>query len=125
MTRILILDDNADIITLLCMALERSGYQVFTGRNGGDGISLLDQAVSKPDAIICNMLMPKVDGIAFLDMLRQRAECSTIPVIILTALTSEATRQAAFDHGANAFLPKPFRLADINSTLGRLGVTPH
>ena len=124
MARILVLDDNAEIIALLRMALEREGYQVETGRNGGEGIRLLDQTGATPDLIICNMLMPLVDGIRFLDMLRQRDEWSVIPVLMLTALTSDDTRQAAFDHGANGFLHKPFRLSDLSSAIGSLGVRP-
>lgn len=125
MARILVLDDNAEIVTLLRMALEREGYQVVTGRNGGEGIRLIEQAAITPDLIICNLLMPLMDGITFLDLLRQRTEWSVIPVLMLTALTSDGTRQAAFDHGANAFLYKPFRLADLSSAIGELGIHPH
>lgn len=125
MTHILVLDDNADIITLLRMMLERQGYQVITGRNGSEGIRLLEQEAAKPDLIICNLLMPIVDGIAFLDMLRQRAEWSLIPVLMLTALTSDDARQAVFDHGANAFLPKPFRAADLHAAISSLGIRPN
>jgi CheY-like chemotaxis protein len=124
MTHILVLDDNADIVSLLRMMLERQGYQVTSGRNGSEGIRLLEQD-AVPDLIICNMLMPVADGIAFLDMLRQRAEWSLIPVIMLTALTSDDTRKAAFHHGANAFLPKPFHIADLTSAINNLGIHPH
>ncbi len=124
MTRILVLDDNADIVALLRMVLEQRGYQVVSGRNGREGIHLLGQAAIRPDLIICNLRMPLMDGMAFLDMLRQQAEWSAIPVVMLTAMTAPDYREAAFAHGANAFLPKPFKLDELNRAMQNLGVTP-
>lgn len=124
MARILILDDNADIVSLLQMVLEQRGYEVITGRNGREGVRLLDQSTVRPDVIICNLLMPLMDGMAFLDTVHQQADWASIPVVMLTALSSQEYREAAFEHGAAAFMSKPFRLDDINATLRNLGISP-
>ncbi len=125
MTRILVLDDNADIVALLRMVLEQRGYQVITGRNGREGLHLLGESPIKPDLIICNLLMPLMDGMTFLDSLRQQVEWSAIPVVMLTAMTAQVYRDAAFEHGANAFLAKPFRLDELNRTMHSLGIIPN
>ncbi|MBI5668672.1 MAG: response regulator [Chloroflexi bacterium] len=124
MAQILVLDDNADIVSLLRMVLEQRGYQVMTGRNGREGVTLLGQTPYKPDVIICNFLMPLMDGMTFLDTVRQEEDWASIPVVMLTALSSQDYRDAAFEHGATAFLSKPFRLEDLNATLRSLGISP-
>lgn len=125
MARILVLDDNADIVSLLRMVLEQRGYQVITGRNGREGVSLLGQTPVRPDVIICNLLMPLMDGITFLDTMRQQADWASIPVVMLTALSTQDYRETALEHGAAAFMSKPFRLEDLNATLRSLGISPN
>lgn len=124
MAQILVLDDNADIVALLRMVLEQRGYQVLSGRNGREGLNLLEQPTAMPDLIICNLRMPLMDGMAFLDALHERAQWAAIPVVMLTAMSATDYRDAAIAHGAKAFLPKPFRLDDLNRTMRSLGITP-
>lgn len=120
MTTILVLDDNPDIATLMCTLLESRGYRVVTGRNGQEGLALLDQQAF--DLIISNYMMPHMDGLTFLRRLRQRADGARIPFVLMTAHTAEVHRQAAFADGADAFLPKPFRLAELDAILNRLDI---
>ncbi|NWG17646.1 MAG: response regulator [Chloroflexi bacterium] len=122
MTRVLVVDDSTDIVTLLRMVLEQRGYQVITGRDGREGLDLLYQV--QPDAIISNLLMPHMDGIAFLDAVRSDPDWAGIPFIIASAMSSADYREMVFAHGANGFLPKPFHFNDLHNLLLDLGISP-
>jgi len=122
MTRILLLDDNIEMVTMLRLVLEQRGYEVLWGRHGEDGLKLLRQSKHNPDLIICNLLMPTMDGIKFLDHVRGNSEWASIPFVMVSAVSSEERKRAAFEHGADAFLAKPFRYEDLNKTLNHLGV---
>jgi DNA-binding response OmpR family regulator len=122
MTRILLLDDNIEMVTMLRLVLEQRGYEVVWGRHGDDGLKLLNQSKHNPDLIISNLLMPTMDGLAFLDRVRGNTNWSSIPFIMMSAISSEERKRAVFDHGADAFLSKPFRYEDLNKTLNNLGL---
>jgi CheY-like chemotaxis protein len=122
MTRILLLDDNAEMVTMLRLVLEQRGHEVVWGQHGEDGMRVLQQSTRKPDLIISNLLMPTMDGMAFLDAVRHNPEWSSIPFVMMSAVSSEERKQATFEHGADAFLTKPFRFEDLNKTLNNLGV---
>lgn len=81
-------------------------------------MSLLEQRTF--DLIISNYMMPHMNGLTFLQHVRQHSRY--IPFVLMTAHVSDMHRQAAFDGGADAFLPKPFRLAELNDILSRLGI---
>jgi CheY-like chemotaxis protein len=122
MTRILLLDDNAEMVTMLRLVLEQRGHEVVWGRDGQDGVRVLQQSNRKPDLIISNLLMPKMDGMAFLDTVRGNPEWSHIPFVMISPVSSDDRKRATFEHGADAFLAKPFRFEDLNKTLNNLGV---
>jgi CheY-like chemotaxis protein len=122
MTRILLLDDNAEIVTMLRLVLEQRGYEVVWGRHGEDGLQLLEHSHRAPDLIISNLLMPTMDGMKFLDAVRGNPDWSSIPFVMMSAISSEDRKRATFEHGADAFLAKPFRFEDLNKTLNNLGV---
>lgn len=124
MTRILLLDDNTEMVTMLRLVLEQRGYEVIWGRHGEEGLKLLNQAKRNPDLIISNMLMPTMDGMAFLDHVRSNPDWASIPFVMMSAVTSEDRKRSTFEHGADAFLAKPFRYEDLNKTLNNLGVVP-
>ncbi|MEO8609709.1 MAG: response regulator [Chloroflexota bacterium] len=122
MTRILLLDDNAEMVTMLRLVLEQRGHEVVWGRHGEDGMRMLQQSSRKPDLIISNLLMPTMDGMAFLDKVRGNPEWSSIPFVMMSQVSSDERKRATFEHGADAFLAKPFRFEDLNKTLNNLGV---
>jgi len=124
MTRILLLDDNAEMVTMLRLVLEQRGYEVMWGRHGEDGLKLLNQSKRTPDLIISSLLMPTMDGLAFLDEVRGNPDWSCIPFVMMSAVLSEDRKRTTFEHGADAFLAKPFRFEDLNKTLHNLGVVP-
>lgn len=117
MTTILLLDDNADIVNLLEMVLNQQGYEVISGRNGQEGLSLLGESTVQPDLIISNYHMPRMDGLNFLEHLRDNPQYKTIPFILLTAAPAAQWQQKAAKLGANAFLPKPFKIDLLKNTI--------
>jgi CheY-like chemotaxis protein len=120
MTTILLVDDNADILTLLQMILKQQGYQVITGRHGQEGLRLLERSQPKPDLIISNYYMPLVNGMVFLEQVRKDPKYQHIPFIMLSAASGNQWQQQASDLGANGFLPKPFKIDLLKSTIAAL-----
>lgn len=101
---ILLVDDEAAIISTLMPFLERSGFTVSTA---GDGEAALQQhAINPPDLIILDVLMPKMDGRAVLRHLRQNSDWT--PVILLTQVGESVERAMALEEGADDYINKPF-----------------
>ncbi len=103
--RILAIDDNADMLDMLRSQLEDS-FTVYTARDGKEGLSLLDEV--QPDLIICDVMMPGMDGFEFTRRLRDNFNISHIPVILLTASISEERHLTGLEAGADAYITKPF-----------------
>jgi CheY-like chemotaxis protein len=91
--------------------LEKRGYGIFTASDGEDGLMRADAV--KPDLIITDVMMPKLDGWALVRALRSRHEFALVPVIFLTALGGEDDRIRGFRLGADDYLPKPFRFEEL------------
>ncbi len=102
---ILLVDDNADILRYLCCLLEED-YQLRTARNGEDGIRLAARLV--PDLIICDVMMPGMDGFECCRRWKHTLQTSHIPVILLTACTQDEQQVKGFDCGADSYIAKPF-----------------
>jgi len=101
--RILAVDDDQRILNFLRSKLKALGYEVFTANNGIGG---LEQAqAQEPDLIVLDLLMPKMDGLEMLKVLRS---FSAVPVIILTAKGANSDRIKGLQLGADDYLPKPF-----------------
>lgn len=120
MTSVLVLDDNADITTLLKMILEQWGFKVMVGRNGVEGLDLLSSAT--PDAIISNFRMPAMDGMTFLENVRAHEEWSSIPFVMISGLYAAEFGDDAMQRGANAYLTKPFRATELNNLFHQLNL---
>jgi len=119
--KILVADDEPDILEFLKYNLEKSGFVVFTA-NGG--INALKLATSKkPNIILLDIMMPDKDGIEVCRELRSRPEFENTIIILFTAMMEEYSQIAAFDVGADDFVNKPIKVkvlvARINSLLKR------
>lgn len=102
---ILIVDDEDDILDLIEYNFEREGYTVRTAR---DGVEALDQARRhRPDLIILDIMMPRMDGIETCRRIRSDAQLETVPVLMLTARTEEEHQVEGLDVGADIYLSKP------------------
>jgi CheY-like chemotaxis protein len=110
--RILIVDDDPWILRMVSTLLEKKGYQILTASDGEEGLLRADQV--KPDLIITDVMMPRMDGWTMVKHLRARPDLSIIPVIFLTALGGEEDRIKGFRLGADDYLPKPFRFEELD-----------
>ncbi len=104
--KILIVDDEPHMLRVTEFSLRRGGYQLIIGRNGREAIELADR--EQPALIVMDVLMPELDGLSALRLLKQSPKTANIPVIMLTARGHVMTRQDAEDSGASLFLTKPF-----------------
>lgn len=105
-TTILIIEDNDDIRESTAEILEMSGFEVYTATEGKSGVDL---AITKlPDIILCDIMMPELDGYGVLYMLSKHVETARIPFIFLTAKAERADMRKAMEMGADDYLTKPF-----------------
>lgn len=111
MATILIIEDEAPIRDNLRQLLQLEGYAVL---EAADGISGVEAALaSRPDLILCDILMPGVDGYGVLAELRGTPELTAIPFVFLTASASLEDRSQALKRGADDYLIKPVKIADL------------
>ncbi len=121
MPSILLLEDNADMLTMLSQVLEWNGHEVMAGRNGHEGLSLLSQVAHMPGLIICDLLMPGMDGTTFLACVRANPDWANIPFVMMSAHSADEERKNALALGADGFLVKPFSIDDFNGLLAEWG----
>jgi DNA-binding response OmpR family regulator len=101
--RVLVVDDDAKTVELVRLYLNRDGHKVFTAYNGADALLLAREA--NPDLIVLDLMLPGIDG---LQVCRQLRAESDVPVIMLTARTTEQDRLTGLDLGADDYVIKPF-----------------
>lgn len=108
-SRILIVDDDEKIISMLRRGLAFEGYEVHTASNGAEGLKAIMN--EEPDMVILDVMMPQVDGFEALRRLREGG--SKIPVLMLTAKDEVENRVKGLDTGADDYLVKPFALEEL------------
>ena len=120
--RVLVLDDNPDILALVSAMLQRvfGTCQIITGRNGAEGLDALAEPDSKPDIILSNLRMPKMDGFTFVREVRRNTDWAGIGVVMMSALSTQDIRDEAHAIGAEVFLPKPFTYQDFKTAMDEL-----
>jgi len=104
--KILIIEDNDDIRENVIEILELAGYQVASASNGKAGVELAFNDV--PDIILCDIMMPEMDGYGVLYLLSKRPETVAVPFIFLTAKAEHFDRRKGMEMGADDYLTKPF-----------------
>jgi len=113
--KILIVEDNTELLQLLRLAVKQAGFAV---GSAGNGIEALKKARSlEPDLIILDLVLPELDGFAVSETLRKSPETAHIPIILLTGLTSEFTRYAGLETGANEYVTKPVSPTELVSKI--------
>jgi DNA-binding NarL/FixJ family response regulator len=117
--RLLLIDDDPNLILLVKDYLEFRGYEVITAENGREALEILEQEV--PDMIICDVMMPEMDGYTFVEQVRQNERTSWIPVLFLSAKGQSADRVKGLNKGADVYMVKPFEpeelVAQVESSL--------
>ena len=104
--KILVVDDDAELVELICFNLKQAGYAIGTASNGVDAIKKAHSL--EPDLIVLDVMMPELDGFAVCEILRRDINTASIPIMMLTAISSELGRLAALGSGATDFVTKPF-----------------
>jgi DNA-binding response OmpR family regulator len=104
--KILVVDDDAELVELISFNLKQAGYSIGTASNGVDAIK--KARTLGPDLIVLDVMMPELDGFAVCEILKRDTQTSPIPIMMLTAISSELGRMAALGSGATDFLTKPF-----------------
>ena len=103
-TKILLVDDEKDIVEFLQYNLLQEGFKVITAHNGEEALEKISQ---KPDLIILDIMMPKMDGYEVCTRIRSMDEFKHIPIVFLTAKISEIDEVHGLNLGANDFIAKP------------------
>lgn len=106
MKTILVIDDNTDIRENTAEILDLAGYKTFTAENGKQGVELAIK--EKPSVIVCDIMMPELDGYGVLHLLRKNPDTQTIPFIFLTAKTERSDLRKGMEMGADDYITKPF-----------------
>ena len=102
---VLVVDDEPDLVELLEYALETAGFTVLTAGDGVAGLALAE--AEKPDLIVVDIMMPRMDGVALTEQLRERAALRLTPILMLTARNEERDEIQGLDAGADDYLTKP------------------
>ena len=101
--RVLIVDDDENIVQLARLYLERDDYEVSVAFDGPDGLELARRI--RPDVVVLDLMLPGLNG---LDVCRELRRDSNVPIIMLTARTTEADKLTGLDMGADDYVTKPF-----------------
>jgi CheY-like chemotaxis protein len=115
---ILVVDDFSDNLVLVSLWLQGKGYHVLTAENGEKAIEMA--SLARPDLIIMDIHMPELDGFGASRRIRQRAGLATVPIIALTAFSTEGFRKAAIDAGIDGYLNKPIDFEKLDGLITRL-----
>jgi CheY-like chemotaxis protein len=123
MSRVLVIDDESTVGLVLRLALNAKGHDTVVAEDGRTGIELA--LAEHPDAIVLDLMMPRVNGYNVLDAVRGAEGLAGVPVIILTAVTLSRERDRCLSEGADAVITKPFDPADVIDALDDLLLARH
>ena len=120
--KLLLIDDDPNLILLVKDYLEFRGYNVDTAENGREALEVLDHLV--PDMIICDVMMPEMDGYALVKHIREVPMTNRIPVLFLSAKGQSQDRVKGLNEGADVYMSKPFEpeelVAQVESSLKQI-----
>ena len=109
--KILIVDDEADLVETVRFPLEMEGYHVLVSYNGEDALNQARK--EKPDLILLDLMLPKLDGYKVCRLLKFDDRYKHIPILMLTAKTQEKDKALGMETGANEYITKPFEMDDL------------
>ncbi|USR90566.1 response regulator transcription factor [Phormidium yuhuli AB48] len=117
--RLLLIDDDPNLILLVKDFLEFRGYEVTAAENGREALEILEETI--PELIICDVMMPEMDGYGFVQKVRENPKTSWVPVIFLSAKGQSQDRVKGLNTGADVYMVKPFEpdelVAQVESSL--------
>lgn len=116
--RILIIEDEAEMVEMIKMRLEANNYEVLAAYDGWSGLEMAKK--EKPDLIILDLMLPKMDGYKVCVMLKRDQRYMKIPIIMFTARAQESDEKLGFECGADAYITKPFESQTLLSKIKEL-----
>src|SRR5438034_10121222 len=121
--KILIADDEPNIVTALEFLLQRNGYEVLVARNGDAALKIIE--AQRPDLVLLDVMMPVKSGFEVCQRLRERAEWRDIKIIMLTAKGRDVEMSKGLSIGADLYITKPFSTQELVTKINALlGVGP-
>lgn len=116
--RILVVEDETELVKAIQIRLEQAGYEILVAY---DGMEALDKArKEKPDLIVLDLMLPKMDGYKVCAMLKRDTKYNKIPIIILTARAQETDEKLGLELGADVYITKPFNHQVVISKIKEL-----
>jgi CheY-like chemotaxis protein len=110
---VLVVDDDPSVRKLVTTALQSKGYDVEQAADGMAASELLGRMTQPPDLMICDVMMPTIDGFTLARMIKGHKELRSIPIIFLTAKTQPADLKTGIALGARHYVQKPFSIVDL------------
>ncbi len=114
-SKVLVVDDEPDIVELLRHNLEGEGYEVIRATSGMEALNAARKHL--PDLILLDLMLPDLDGFSICEILRCQPSTAGIPIILLTAMAGELPRLHGFESGAADYCIKPIRLAGLKQRI--------
>jgi DNA-binding response OmpR family regulator len=115
---IVVADDDADILDLVSLTLERAGHVVHCARDGEEALELVRS--ERPDVAVLDVAMPKLDGVELTRRLRSDPDTSAVRIVLLTARVQERDTDAGIAAGAHEYIRKPFSPQDLQERIAAL-----
>jgi DNA-binding response OmpR family regulator len=109
--KILVVDDEADLVSVLRFGLEVEGFEVISASDGEQGLSLARER--SPALMLLDLMLPKLDGYKVCRALKFDERYRTMPIFILSARSGEDDRRLALEMGADAFITKPYEMKEL------------
>ncbi|MBO0935787.1 response regulator [Fibrella sp. HMF5335] len=117
-TKILIADDEPNILLSLEFLMKKQGYHVLIARDGGEAYELI--VAEKPDVLLLDVMMPRMNGYELCQFVKTTEGYKHARVVFLSAKSKEADVQKGYDAGADLYLPKPFSTRELVAKVGEL-----
>lgn len=115
---VLVVDDTVDNLVIISLHLQQSGYRVVTANDGEEAIKVA--ALTHPDLVLMDISMPGLDGLGATRKMREHPNLRAVPVIAVTAFTTEGFQRAAYDAGMEGYLTKPIDFERLNDLIRSL-----
>ncbi len=116
--KILIVEDNADLLQVLQLQLEDRGYETILASNGKQAVDFA--AAQVPDLILMDIRMPEMDGFQATRLIRQNPKTRSIPILAVTVLETHEERELCLQSGCDDYIPKPFTFSLLFSHIEKL-----
>ena len=118
MARIVVADDDPDILNIVAMSLESKGHEVHRAVNGREAVTLTKE--TSPHVVVMDLMMPEMDGYEATEALKADALTASVPIVALTAKAMRGDEERGRRAGVDAYVTKPFRISQVIEVVEKL-----